>query len=275
MIRGEGCIQNSVPLAGHEEPALNQPSHLLPSDHIIDVMYKHIGLLIRKDGMAHEEFTDYWKGTHADIAKDIEGVLRYQQIHPTDPKTAPCDGLAELYFETFEDLTAALGVESERDFHPDLENAAHARQDANNFLKIRKRPKIVGREVVEFDEAEWNTDGLVKLSTFLTRDASLSHKVFLKRWETDYVPLLQEVPGVVRHARVLPNDPNIAEFDGVSELYFEDINILNDVVEGRTTGSSRDETRGKTEGIPSIDQILPVESSRNFVGIDHVQTDKR
>lgn len=76
-------------------------------------MFKHVGLLVSKDGLTHEEFTNYWQGTHANIAKEMEGVRRYQQVHAIDPETAPCDGLAELYFETFKELTAALGVERE------------------------------------------------------------------------------------------------------------------------------------------------------------------
>jgi len=68
------------------------------------MMYKHVALLVRQDDMSHEEFVDYWQTNHTPIAKDIEGVVRYQQVLPTEPAHAEFDGLAELYFETLEDL---------------------------------------------------------------------------------------------------------------------------------------------------------------------------
>jgi len=236
-------------------------------------MFKHVGLLVRKSSLTHEEFTNYWKETHADVAKQIEGVTRYQQVHAIDPETAPCDGLAELYFETFEELTAALGVEGERDFDPDLPKAAEARADANNFLEISERPKIVGEEVIERDEVNWDTDGLIKISIFLSRDKEITHETFLNRWESDYVPLVEESSKLVRHTRVLPNDPNISEFDGVVECYFED---LADVPEGFGTTELSQPRKSETnpsEGIPSVTEALPLESTRRFVGVECIQKD--
>ncbi len=68
-------------------------------------MYKHVALLVRQSDMSHEEFVEHWQDTHTPIAKDIEGVVRYQQVLPTEPEHAEFDGLAELYFETLEDRT--------------------------------------------------------------------------------------------------------------------------------------------------------------------------
>lgn len=238
-------------------------------------MFKHVGLLVRKAELTHEEFTEYWKDTHADVAKQIEGVVRYQQVHPLQAERYPCDGLAELYFETFEALTAALGFEGERDFDPDLPNAARAREDADNFLEISERPKIVGREVVEQDEVDWDTDGLVKVSTFLVRDDRLTHEAFLKRWETEYVPIVAEIPGLVRHARVLPNDPDLSTFDGVSELYFAELSDVPEHFRSSYPSRSVESEPDEFEGQPPADAVLPLASSRRFVGIEHIQKDER
>nr|WP_244209871.1 hypothetical protein [Haloarcula quadrata] len=38
--------------------------------------------------MSHEDFVDYWQANHTpDCQKDIEGVVRYQQVLPTKPST--------------------------------------------------------------------------------------------------------------------------------------------------------------------------------------------
>ena len=234
-------------------------------------MFKHIGLLVRKEGLTHDEFTNYWKETHADIAKQIEGLIRYQQVHAVDPESAPCDGLAELYFETFEDLTAALGIEEERDFDPELPNAAQARADASNFLEIGERPKIVGQEIVEYDEVGWKTDGLVKESIFFVRDEGLTHESFLERWESNYAPLVEKIPQLVRHARVVPNDPTVSEFDGVAEFYFEDLTDVPERFGIEGSSKSKKYEMGHSERIPFNAEVLPLESMRRFVGVEHIQ----
>jgi uncharacterized protein (TIGR02118 family) len=79
-------------------------------------MYKHVALLVRKDGMSHDEFTEHWQNTHTPIARDIDGVVRYQQVLPVDPETAEFDGLAELGFTDLDALYDALGSEGSRDY---------------------------------------------------------------------------------------------------------------------------------------------------------------
>jgi len=103
--------------------------------------------------MSHEEFREYWENNHSPLAKDIEGVVRYHTVYPTDPENAEFDGVAELYFETLEDLHAALGSEGSRDYDPTKETAAKAREDVNNFLAIDERPRLIGRERVVKDES--------------------------------------------------------------------------------------------------------------------------
>ena len=116
-------------------------------------MYKHIALLVRKEGMSHEEFVQYWQTNHTPIAKDIEGVVRYHQVLPTEPEHAEFDGIAELYFENLDDLHEALGSEGSRDYDPTREVAAKAREDVDNFLAIDERPRLIGRERVVKDES--------------------------------------------------------------------------------------------------------------------------
>ena len=117
-------------------------------------MYKHVALLVRQEGMSHEEFREYWEDNHSPLAKDIEGVVRYQTVYPTDPENAEFDGVAELYFQMLEDLHEALGSEGSRDYDPTREVAAAAREDVDNFLDVDQRPRFIGREKVWKNEAE-------------------------------------------------------------------------------------------------------------------------
>ena len=117
-------------------------------------LYKHVALLVRKDGMTHDEFRDYWEHEHTPLARDIEGVVRYHTVYPTDPEHSEFDGVAELYFESLEDLHDALGSPGSRDYDPTKEVAAQAREDVDNFLAIEKRPRFIGREVVQKDELD-------------------------------------------------------------------------------------------------------------------------
>jgi uncharacterized protein (TIGR02118 family) len=115
-------------------------------------MYKHVALLVRKPGMSHEEFVEYWQDEHTPIAREIEGVVKYDTVLPTDPEHAEFDGVAELYFEELDALHDALGSEGSRDYDPDRGKAREARGDVDNFLAVEERPRFIGRETVQKDE---------------------------------------------------------------------------------------------------------------------------
>jgi uncharacterized protein (TIGR02118 family) len=115
-------------------------------------LYKHSAFLVRKEGMSHEEFVDYWQNNHTPIAREIEGVVRYATVLPTDPENSEFDGVAELYFEDLDDLHDALGSEGSRDYDPAKGKAKEAREDVDNFLAIQERPRFIGRETLQKDE---------------------------------------------------------------------------------------------------------------------------
>ncbi|WP_435349674.1 EthD domain-containing protein [Haloarchaeobius sp. HRN-SO-5] len=229
-------------------------------------MFKHVALLVRQDDLTHEEFVDYWQTTHTPIATDIEGVVRYQTVLPTDPEHAEFDGLAELYFETLEDLHEALGSEGSRDYDPKKEVAARAREDVDNFLDIEKRPRFIGEEKVWKDEVDGDTDGLYKHSAFLVRKDGMTHEEFREYWESNHSPLAKDIEGVVRYQTVYPTDPANAEFDGVAELYFE---TLEDLHEALGSEGSRDYDPTKeiaAKARADVDNFLAIEKRPRFIG---------
>ena len=66
-------------------------------------MYKLIGLLKRPEGMSLEDFHRWWLTEHATYVKRFPGLKRYA-INLTTTADQPFDGMAEVWFETKEDL---------------------------------------------------------------------------------------------------------------------------------------------------------------------------
>ncbi|WP_440764106.1 EthD domain-containing protein [Natronorubrum sp. DTA7] len=238
-------------------------------------MYKHVALLVRQDGLSHEEFVEHWQTEHTPIAREIEGVVRYQQVLPTEPDHAEFDGIAELYFEDLEALHDALGSPGSRDYDPTKEMAAKAREDVDNFLAIEDRPRFIGEEIVQKDDVDGDTDGLYKHSAFLVRQEGLSHEEFVDYWQTNHTPIAREIEGVVKYNTVLPTDPEHAEFDGVAELYFEDIEKLYDALGGEGS-RDYDPERGKAkEAREDVDNFLAIDERPRLIGRERVVTDER
>ncbi len=236
-------------------------------------MYKHVALLVRKPGLSHEAFVDYWQSTHTPIAREIEGVVRYTTVLPVDPEASAFDGIAELVFAELEALHDALGGEGSRDYDPERGKAREARRDVDNFLAVERRPRLIGEERLEFDETGGETTDLYKHSAFLVRRDGLSHEEFRDRWANDHAPLARDVPGVVRHARVEPTDPVAAEFDGVAELYFEELGALRAALGGEGAGDHDPDDQAARAARERLEELVAVEDTPRFVGRETVQKD--
>ncbi|MFB6105088.1 MAG: EthD family reductase [Halobacteriaceae archaeon] len=236
-------------------------------------MYKHVALLVRQPHLSHEEFVTYWQDNHTPIARQIEGVVRYHTVLPVDPDAAEFDGIAELYFEDLDALYDALGSPGSRDYDPSKEMAARAREDVDNFLAIEDRPRFIGEEIVERDDTDGDTTGLYKHSAFLVRKDGLSHEAFLDHWANTHVPLARNIPGVVRYTRVVPADPSVAEFDGVAELYFEDIGALNAALGQSGSRDYDPDDPAAMAAREDVDNFLSLADRPRFIGQETVQLD--
>ncbi|WP_232686351.1 EthD family reductase [Halobacterium zhouii] len=238
-------------------------------------MYKHVALLVRQAGLSHDEFVDHWQTNHTPIAREIEGVVRYTTVLPTDPEAAEYDGIAELSFESLDALYDALGSEGSRDYDPAKGKAKEAREDVDNFLAVEERPRLIGEEIVEKDQFDGDTTGLYKHSAFLVRKDGMTHEEFLDHWANEHVPIAREIPGVVRYARVVPTEPEAAEFDGVAELYFEDLGALEASL-GVSGNRDYDPDDPKAAAArEDVDNFLAVEERPRFIGRETVQKDER
>ncbi|WP_338728861.1 EthD domain-containing protein [Haladaptatus sp. DJG-WS-42] len=237
-------------------------------------MYKHVALLVRKEGLTHEAFVDYWQTNHVPIAREIEGVVKYATVLPVTPEAAEFDGLAELYFEDLDALHDALGSEGSRDYDPAKGKAKEAREDVNNFLDIQRRPRFIGEVIVQRDDVSGDTEGLYKHSAFLVRKDGMTHEEFVDHWQNNHTPIAREIEGVVKYDTILPTDPENAEFDGVAELYFEDLDALHDAL-GSEGSRDYDPAKGKAkEAREDVNNFLSIGDRPRFIGKETVQKDE-
>jgi uncharacterized protein (TIGR02118 family) len=118
---------------------------------------KLVFALRRRSDLGREEFQRYWRETHALLVADRAEVLRirrYVQCHtletPLDdalraargPTIEPYDGVAELWWDSVDDLAAAMTTE---------EGAAAAGEllaDEQNFIDLDASPIWLAEENV-------------------------------------------------------------------------------------------------------------------------------
>jgi uncharacterized protein (TIGR02118 family) len=232
-------------------------------------MYKHAAYLVRKEGMTHGAFLDHWQNDHTPIAREIEGVVKYLTSIPVDADTAEFDGIAELYFEDLEALHDALGSEGDRDYDPEKGKAKEAREDVDNFLSIHERPRLIGEETVQKDEG----DAPYKHVALLVRKEGMSHEAFRDHWLNEHVPIAKEIPGVVKYKTTVPVDPENAEFDGIAELYFENLAALRASL-GEETSRDYDPDDPKAKAArEDVDNFLAIERRPRMIVEETTQKD--
>ncbi|WIV66998.1 EthD family reductase [Natrialbaceae archaeon AArc-T1-2] len=107
-------------------------------------MIKLVELLVRRDGYSHEEFLARWQGEHAEIARELPGLVRYSTSVPTDPESVEYDGVLELTFESEQALGEAFRSEVGR----------AVQEDAAEFVDVGAGPRMIVEETVHVDDGE-------------------------------------------------------------------------------------------------------------------------
>jgi uncharacterized protein (TIGR02118 family) len=74
-------------------------------------MFKAMIMLTRGADMSHEDFKAWWIGEHQLLAKQLPGVMKIRFNVVEQDETAPCDGIAELWFESQEAFIEAYATE--------------------------------------------------------------------------------------------------------------------------------------------------------------------
>lgn len=120
-------------------------------------MIKLVFTLRRREGMTREEFQRYWREEHAPLVRrhaETLHIRRYVQVHLRetdldDAISAPrgsqprfYDGVAELYWDSLEDLAAAFTAEAGQ------AAARELLEDEQLFIDLPSSPLWLGEENV-------------------------------------------------------------------------------------------------------------------------------
>lgn len=119
-------------------------------------MIKLTFCLVRLPHLSREAFQDYWFNTHGPLVKSVAEVLRikrYLQLHSFDPSLSAdtrasragpeqYDGVAELWWNSMDDLVANAGNEAAR------EAGRMLLEDERKFIDLSKSPLWWGEEKV-------------------------------------------------------------------------------------------------------------------------------
>lgn len=119
-------------------------------------MIKLTFALVRLPHLTREQFQDYWLNTHGPLVASVKDVLRirrYVQLHSFDEaisegirasRNAPpqFDGVAQLWYDSLEDLAALGGDPAAR------EAGRLLLEDERKFIDLPKSPLWWGEEKV-------------------------------------------------------------------------------------------------------------------------------
>lgn len=117
-------------------------------------MIKLVYCLRRLPELSLEEFQRYWRENHAPLVRKHAETLkirRYVQVHTRDhplnealhgtrPGPEPYDGVAELWFDSTDDLTAGASTAEGR------EAAQALLEDEKRFIDISQSPIWIAEE---------------------------------------------------------------------------------------------------------------------------------
>ncbi|WP_158056702.1 EthD family reductase [Halorussus halophilus] len=67
---------------------------------------------------------------------------------------------------------------------------------------------------------------MIKMVNMLVREDDYTHEEFVEYWLNDHAELAEQLPGLQKYVTSTPTDPEQSKFDGVLELYFEDMAAL-------------------------------------------------
>ena len=120
-------------------------------------MIKLVFTIRRREGMTREEFQRYWREQHAPLVQrhaDTLRIRRYIQVHSRDTDLDEAlsasreseprvyDGVAELWWESFEDLAAGASSEEGQ------AAAAALLEDERRFIDLPRSAIWLGEENV-------------------------------------------------------------------------------------------------------------------------------
>ena len=226
--------------------------------------FKVAALIHPRGDLSFEDFVRYWQGHHADVIVDnLPGLRRYVQNPraPVSPRDSwPWDGMAELWFDDLQTFKAQTAVAGQT-----------VRDDEDQFIDARPvwfpcREQIV-REVPAARIPEFSR--MLKAVILVRRAPDVSFDAFVRYWDEDcpgtILGHLPEAERYVQSTRVPAGRPDGWPYDGMAELWFDDLRSRQAQIDGAADRLRRDEARfiGSVEWYPAqehpvLGERLPV-----------------
>jgi uncharacterized protein (TIGR02118 family) len=82
---------------------------------------------------------------------------------------------------------------------------------------------------------------MVKIVDLLVRKDGYTHEEFAEQWQGSHAELAKDLPGLQRYVTSVPTDPESAEYDGVLELYFDDMSALGEAFDSELAEAVQDD----------------------------------
>lgn len=122
-------------------------------------MIKMVVQVYRKPGMSVEAFEDYWLNVHGPLVRKLAPILRfkkYVQSHNLQSEEVaefnrmrgwpePCEALAEVWWESEEEMRAGMGSPEAADAQRQLA------EDEAQFCDMTRLGAFLSREMTIFD----------------------------------------------------------------------------------------------------------------------------
>lgn len=181
-------------------------------------MYKVITLLKRRPGMSVEQFQQYWREEHAQVAAKTPSLRRYVQSHALVQGYAkgelPYDGISEMWFDS----------KAEYDAAQDPTFAQRLAQDASEFVDASKR-------VVMTVDVHVIVDGAipqhgVKNIEFVNSRPGMELEAFRRYWREHHGPLASAITVMRRYEQnhlCLDEyaQTSVPRYDGLAITWFD------------------------------------------------------
>lgn len=73
----------------------------------------------------------------------------------------------------------------------------------------------------------------MKILFCLNRKEGMTHREFGEYWYAEHAPIAKEMPNLKKYTLAFPDDPDEAAYDGMAELYFEDMGAVEEAMDSQ------------------------------------------
>lgn len=185
-------------------------------------------LITRKNGMSQADFEAYSQEKHAPLTTKAARLRRYIQNFVTDKEQrgvafprVPVDAdlMEEVWFDNLHDLNLCMGAHGKAI----ADDYAHFAEDVKTLVTIKN-------QIIPIADKP-----LLKRVSFITRKPELDFEHYKHEWWDVHGDYVRQFKGVRGYCQSLPLDRIVngvsadydaVPFDGIVELYFDDLKGL-------------------------------------------------